>query len=603
MSNMRSRAARAAKALMGEERYGAVRARITGGQRPPSPRREAAALQSSGLFDADFYRRLRSLPDTTDPALDYAQHGSRQQLPFHPLIEPEYVGGEAIALLSEGRVADFLTALRKIPVDRWGPMLTGWPRDRELPVAVAGSPSVVAQSVVDATGIAIPYADTAQRLIDFHAGLGHPLEQVDDTHWAAAERSPRVDGRVSIVMLTYQDHTMTTAAVDAVLRTTADQDVEVILVDNASRAAVGRVLVARFGAEPMVRYLRPAVNLNFGPGSNLGALSSSGEYLLFLNNDTLPQEGWISPLLERLALPGVRAVQPLLLYPDGTVQAAGTVFAAPHSLAHHFLVGHPLADGERHDGKGFRAITAGAMAIRARDFVAVRGFDPIYANGQEDVDFCLRAARTLGGTFEVESRSRVIHFESKTPGRMARATANRQAFMARWRAELTEADDAQYESLGLTLAHAQPDLAGPFAIARPVVVRPRRRTRPRWSLATDIPASEVIRGSGDSPQWELVRALTAAVERLGHEVTIDAAEVSLRATAYLDDIRVVLGGREHAAPWLGRYNVLLSDEDATRAPSIDGFDAQLAASSIQTPEGAAELRRIAVAAGFDSLEG
>ncbi|MCR2818054.1 glycosyltransferase [Microbacterium sp. zg.Y1090] len=590
MPNMRSHAARAARRLLGA-RYDTVRARLVGAPLPPSPAREAAALQASGLFDADFYRRLRALPASTDPAKDYARYGSRQKLPFHPLIEPEYVGGDALVALSEGRVDDFLAALRRLPVDRWGPLLANWPVGQQL-----GADRN--QLVVSMDGIAMSAEEAAERLIDFHAGLGHPTDEIGETDWQAALTAPRVEGRVSVIMLTYQDHAMTTAAVDAVLRTTENEDVEVVLVDNASRDAVGRVLVARYGSHPRVRYLRPAVNLNFGPGSNLGAIRSTGEYLMLLNNDTLPQKGWLAPLLARLTRPGVTAVQPLLLYPDGTVQTAGTVFAAPRSLAHHFLVGHPLADAVRHGGTGFRAITAGAMLIRASDFLSLRGFDPAYVNGQEDVDFCLRAARDIGGGFDVESSSRVIHFESKTPGRMARASANRQVLMHRWRAELTAADAQQYAEAGLELAHAQPDISGPFAIARPVAVRPRQERKPRWSIATDIPAAEIILGDGPSPHWSLVRELVASIEDLGHEVTVDAAEVRLRATAYLDDIRLVFGARSDASPWLGRFNVLLSNGDTT-AGHDDGFDARLTIPSLANPaEAAARLRDISASAGF-----
>ena len=38
----------------------------------------------------------------------------------------------------------------------------------------------------------------------------------------------------------------------------------------------------------------------------------------------------------------------------------------------------------------FQAVTGACMTIRAEDFIKVRGFDPIYINGQEDIDLCLR---------------------------------------------------------------------------------------------------------------------------------------------------------------------------------------------------------------------
>src|SRR3546814_1706446 len=51
-----------------------------------------------------------------------------------------------------------------------------------------------------------------------------------------------------------------------------------------------------------------------------------GEYLVFLNNDTVPQPGWLDALLRTFAEhPDAGLVGPQLLYPDGRLQEAGGV--------------------------------------------------------------------------------------------------------------------------------------------------------------------------------------------------------------------------------------------------------------------------------------
>lgn len=64
----------------------------------------------------------------------------------------------------------------------------------------------------------------------------------------------------------------------------------------------------------------------------------------------------------------------------------------------------------------FQAVTGACMALRAQDFAEQQGFDPIYINGQEDIDLCLR----LNGRYKraacwVAAGSVVIHHESNPP--------------------------------------------------------------------------------------------------------------------------------------------------------------------------------------------
>ena len=59
---------------------------------------------------------------------------------------------------------------------------------------------------------------------------------------------------------------------------------------------------------------------------------ATGEVLIFLNNDTLPQPGWLPPVLRILRdQPQAGAVGGKLLYPDGTLQEAGGVIFADAS--------------------------------------------------------------------------------------------------------------------------------------------------------------------------------------------------------------------------------------------------------------------------------
>ena len=375
----------------------------------------------------------------------------------------------------------------------------------------------------------------------------------------------RVVDRLSVCMPTFQDWSMTIRAVDAVLDTAAGRDVEVVVVDNGSRRSVSSILAGRYADEPRVTIVRAPQNLNFALGSNLAFARSSGAHVLFLNNDTVVQPGALDLMIERLESDDtIVAVQPLLLYPDGTVQTAGTFFAGERILPWHLLAGHPREDAERGDLRRFSAVTAAAMAMRASDVVALEGFDTRFTNGLEDVDLCLRGlALRTEAHHEVETRAVVEHHESKSTGRKVTNTVNRSLFDERWSGAYPVSDLPRYEHFGLAAPHLGATPPAEFRMLRrayPVVVRPRRdvATGPRagepclrWAVKT--PTDSTVSTGTDDP---LVRRLVAALERNGQEVVVDGRQNHYRASGDLDDVTLTLEGETPVSPQPGSFAVL-----------------------------------------------
>lgn len=58
------------------------------------------------------------------------------------------------------------------------------------------------------------------------------------------------------------------------------------------------------------------------------------------------------------------------------------------------------------------------MGLRAKDFSSTKGFDSVYLNSQEDVDFCLRLLELPNRQTCLSIPSTTLmHSESKAPGR------------------------------------------------------------------------------------------------------------------------------------------------------------------------------------------
>jgi len=110
----------------------------------------------------------------------------------------------------------------------------------------------------------------------------------------------------------------TCASAGAVVRQT-------IVVDDDSTDGTA-ALLASLGGD--VQVIRNTENLGFATACNQGARAARGRHVVFLNNDTVPLPGWLTPLIAELdADPTVAVVGSKLLYPDDTIQHAGVGLA------------------------------------------------------------------------------------------------------------------------------------------------------------------------------------------------------------------------------------------------------------------------------------
>ncbi|HET6621036.1 MAG TPA: glycosyltransferase [Dongiaceae bacterium] len=270
------------------------------------------------------------------------------------------------------------------------------------------------------------------------------------------------DGRdqdlVSIVIPVHGQADLTASCLSSLFEADAGRRFELVLVDNGSDPDTATLLDGWVRAHPDARLVRNWENLNFALGCNLGFAATTGSIVVFLNNDTRVQAGWLRALVGPLADPAVGAVQPKLLFPDGTVQSFGTVLGAQGCIPYELYRGIPGDAPHLRTARTLAMISGACLAIRAADFALLHGFDPIFINGQEDSDLCLRLRTRLDRTCRVEPSSIVIHHEGGTPGRGRFAYANRRIFADRWKDRLKPDDAAIYDRDGYHVRLYTPDV-------------------------------------------------------------------------------------------------------------------------------------------------
>lgn len=107
-----------------------------------------------------------------------------------------------------------------------------------------------------------------------------------------ALREPEPSPRLSLVVLQWNQHLLTQRCVES-LRQHTDVPYELVLVDNGSdRDGREYATAAADVAVPLPE------NLGFAKGMNAGFEQARGEYVAFLNNDTVFPPAWASRLLE-----------------------------------------------------------------------------------------------------------------------------------------------------------------------------------------------------------------------------------------------------------------------------------------------------------------
>jgi GT2 family glycosyltransferase len=243
----------------------------------------------------------------------------------------------------------------------------------------------------------------------------------------------------SIIIPVHNRAALTRQCLDVLLNS-PHQDIvcEIVVVDDASTDSTAQMLVDRFDQVRVVRHDR---NMGFAASCNDGAAAAIGEWLVFLNNDTLPQPGWLGALLqyassrERIGLVGSK-----LLFPQGTIQHAGLVFArdlSPHHIYTGFPADHPVVNTSRE----FQAVTGACALVRRSLFEEMGQFDSKFVNGYEDVDFCCRLRR-LGYQVHYCHESVLYHLESASRDH-ALDRQNLDLFLERW-SEFVRQDDIEY---------------------------------------------------------------------------------------------------------------------------------------------------------------
>lgn len=200
--------------------------------------------------------------------------------------------------------------------------------------------------------------------------------------------------KVSIIIPHWNGIDVLSECLDS-LKNTSFDSFEIIVSDNASTDGSQSWISEN---HPDVILVENKKNYGYAGGCNIGADIAKGEYLLFLNNDTIQEKDWLQPLVHYMDQDEtIAACQPKILnYFDRTLfdYAGGAgghmdIFCFPYARGRVFL--HQEKDEGQYNSPDSCFWASGtAMMVRKSNFIEVGKFDEVFFAHMEEIDLCWR---------------------------------------------------------------------------------------------------------------------------------------------------------------------------------------------------------------------
>jgi GT2 family glycosyltransferase len=229
-------------------------------------------------------------------------------------------------------------------------------------------------------------------------------------------REPVGEPKVTIVIPTQGVGWMLQPCLLPLLHLTRYGNYEIIVVHNGE---TGEPDLGAAKDDPRVKVLINVDPFNWSVLNNRAVVAATGDFILFLNDDTrIIEGGWLAAMVATAQQHGVGCVGARLLRQHGVVQHIGVV--AHKGMYGHVLEGIPAGSPGLHGiamlTHEAAAVTGACLLVSRKIFDQVGGFREELSHNYNDVAFCLDVQR-LGFRNVVEVRAELTHLSGASrPG-------------------------------------------------------------------------------------------------------------------------------------------------------------------------------------------
>jgi N-acetylglucosaminyl-diphospho-decaprenol L-rhamnosyltransferase len=205
---------------------------------------------------------------------------------------------------------------------------------------------------------------------------------------------------LSIVIINWNSKDYLRECLNSIVQGTKHLDYEILVIDNASHDGSAQMVAAEYSS---VKFIQSERNLGFSGGNNCAAQRATGDFLLFLNPDTMVEGDALVELVEALrhqpdaAIAGARLLNSDRTLQTSCVQSFPTVanqFLDCEWLRRRFprssLWGMMALFDDPREPVPVDAVSGACLMIRREMFKRVGGFDESYFMYSEDIDLCFK---------------------------------------------------------------------------------------------------------------------------------------------------------------------------------------------------------------------
>jgi len=218
--------------------------------------------------------------------------------------------------------------------------------------------------------------------------------------------------KVSIITINYNQSNLTIDLINSI-KDCRYKNVEIIVVDNASKEDIS-ILQTRQD----IMLIKSKKNLGFAGGNNVGIKQATGEFLFFVNNDTIFTQNLIHKLVNLLqANPDVGIVSPKIIYyhSPNYIQYAGMTTINKYTGRNRTIGKNNLVNKSYYSG--YTAYAHGAAMMVPKKILSKIGLMPEnYFLYYEELDWC-ETIKKNGFKVYFLSEAEIFHKESKSIGK------------------------------------------------------------------------------------------------------------------------------------------------------------------------------------------
>jgi GT2 family glycosyltransferase len=206
--------------------------------------------------------------------------------------------------------------------------------------------------------------------------------------------------KLSIIIVSWNVKDIVCGCLDSIISHPAVFPYEIIVVDNASQDGTPECIRKKY---PQIRRIENTENYGFARANNQGADMADGQYLFFLNPDTILFQDTLNKLIDFMDNnPDIAMSGPRILNDDNTLQESVRNFPSWRGAFYRFTILKYLGLFKSHFEKwhsrgfdydkqaGIEQLIGAAMIIRKETFEQVGRFDERYFMYYEEVDLCKR---------------------------------------------------------------------------------------------------------------------------------------------------------------------------------------------------------------------